>query len=94
MNPTGLFNNEVEDNFSMNDRHRYSDDENAVMRKACKLLNVGVTRLEGEIVREPFFEHVVGAAVEKIAFRYLSGLMHRCTDQSGGKMITDEVRQG
>lgn len=64
------------------------------MRKACKLLNLGVTRLEGEVVKEPFFEHVVGAAAEKIAFRYLSGLMHRCTDQSGGKMITDEVREG
>lgn len=62
------------------------------MRKACKLLNVGVTRLESEIVKEPFFEHVISAAAEKIAFRYLAGLIHRCTDGSGGKMITEEVR--
>lgn len=92
------FTNEVEETVTAllfrGGRHRYSDDENAVMRKACKLLNVGVTRLESEIVKEPFFEHVVGAATEKIAFRYLSGFMHRCTDQSGGKMITDEVREG
>lgn len=70
---------------------RYADDENAVMRKACKLLNVGVTRLESEIVQEPFFDHVIGAAAEKIAFRYLAGLIHRCTEGSGGKMISEEV---
>eukprot|EP00752_Nemacystus_decipiens_P011328 g10066.t1 len=68
----------------------YADDENVVMRKACKLLNVGVTRLEKEIVKEPFFDHVIGAAAEKIAFRYLAGLMHRCTDGSSGKMISGE----
>lgn len=62
------------------------------MRKACKLLNLGVTRLEKDIVKEPFFDHVVGAAAEKIAFRYLTGLIHRCTDGSGGKMISEEVR--
>lgn len=73
---------------------RYADDENAVMRKACKLLNVGVTRLESEVVKEPFFDHVIGAAAEKIAFRYLTGLIHRCTDGSGGKMISEEVRLG
>lgn len=61
------------------------------MRKACKLLNVGVTRLESEIVKEPFFDHVIGAAAEKIAFRYLAGLIHRCTEGFGGKMISEEV---
>ena len=71
---------------------RYADDECAVMRTACKLMVVGITRVERETVREPFFEHFVGAAVEKMAFRYLLGLVHRCTDdQSGGKMITAEV---
>lgn len=61
------------------------------MRKACKLLNAGIVRLESQTVKEPFFDHVIGAATEKIAFRYLVGLIHRCTDHSGGKMITDEV---
>lgn len=61
------------------------------MRKACKLLNVGVDRLENEVVKEPFFDHVISAATEKIAFRYLTGLIQRCTDQSGGKMMTEEV---
>lgn len=70
---------------------RYADDENAVMRKACKLLVMGVDSLEREIVRDPFFEHVIGAAVEKMAFRYLAGLVRRSTDQSGGKMITEEA---
>lgn len=65
------------------------------MRKACKLLNVGIARLESQTVKEPFFDHVIGAATEKIAFRYLAGLVHRCKDhQSGGKMITEEVRSG
>ncbi|CAM9190588.1 unnamed protein product [Ectocarpus sp. 13 AM-2016] len=69
----------------------YADDENAVMRKACKLLNVGIARLESQTVKEPFFDHVIGAATEKIAFRYLAGLVHRCKDhQSGGKMMTEE----
>lgn len=72
--------------------HRYADDENAVMRKACKLLNVGIAQLESQTVKEPFFDHVIGAATEKIAFRYLAGLIRRCTDQAGGKMMTDEVR--
>lgn len=61
------------------------------MRKACKLLHVGVDRLESEVVKKPFFDHVISAATEKIAFRYLAGLVHRCTDQSGGKMMTEEV---
>lgn len=61
------------------------------MRKACKLLVMGIDRLERETVQQPFFKHVIGAAVEKVSFRYLVGLVHRCTDQSGGKMITDEV---
>ena len=53
---------------------------------------VGIDRVERETVREPFFEHFIGAAVEKVSFRYLLGLVHRCTDdQSGGKMITEEV---
>lgn len=53
---------------------------------------VGIDRVEREVVREPFFQHFVGAAVEKMSFRYLLGLVHRCTDdQSGGKMITSEV---
>ncbi|CAM9454665.1 unnamed protein product [Pylaiella littoralis] len=68
----------------------YADDENAVMRKACKLLNVGIAQLESQTVKEPFFDHVIGAATEKIAFRYLAGLIRRCTDQAGGKMMTDE----
>ncbi|CAM9206033.1 unnamed protein product, partial [Scytosiphon promiscuus] len=68
----------------------YADDDNALMRKACKLLNMGVDRLENEVVKEPFFHHVISAATEKIAFRYLAGLIHRCTDQSGGKMMTEE----
>lgn len=72
--------------------YRYADDENVVMRKACKLLNVGIAELETQTVKEPFFDHVIGAAAEKIAFRYLVGLIRRCTDHSGGKMITDEVR--
>lgn len=71
---------------------RYSDDDCAVMRKACKLMVVGIDRVEREVVKEPFFQHIVGAAVEKVSFRYLLGLIHRCTDeQSGGKMITSEA---
>lgn len=61
------------------------------MRKACKLMVVGIDCLERETAKEPFFEHVIGAAVEKLSFRYLAGLMYRCTDQSGGKMVTEEV---
>lgn len=70
---------------------RYADDENAVMRKACKLMVMGIDKMEKETMKQPFFTHFIGAAVEKVSFRYLVGLVHRCTDQSGGKMITDEV---
>lgn len=61
------------------------------MRKACKLLVIGVDALKRDVVTAPFFDHVVGAAVEKVSFRYLAGLVLRCTDQSGGKMISEEV---
>lgn len=61
------------------------------MRKACKMLVVGVDTLKRDVVAAPFFDHVVGAAVEKVSFRYLSGLVARCTTQSGSKMISEEV---
>lgn len=61
------------------------------MRKACKLMVVGIDKMEKETMKQPFFAHFIGAAVEKMSFRYLVGLIHRCTDQSGGKMITEEV---
>lgn len=61
------------------------------MRKACKLMVMGIDQLDREAVKEPFFEHVVGAAVEKMSFRYLVGLMRRCTGQSGTKPVTQEV---
>lgn len=72
----------------------YSDNDNAVMRTACKQLNRKMEELEGIIHAEPFFQHVVEAGVEKIAFRYLVGFIHRVTDQSGGKFITaDELEK-
>lgn len=61
------------------------------MRKACKMLVVGVDTLKRDVVAAPFFDHVVGAAVEKVSFRYLTGLVARCTTQSGSKMISEEV---
>ncbi|CAM9431718.1 unnamed protein product, partial [Discosporangium mesarthrocarpum] len=71
----------------------YSDDENVVMRKACKLLCRIMDDVEKIVPTEPFLKHIVGAGVEKIAFRYLVGLVHRATDQSGGKMLTPEARK-
>jgi hypothetical protein len=68
----------------------YSDDDNAVMRKACKLLCRKMDELAGMVHADPFFQHVVEAGVEKIAFRYLLGFIHRATDQSGGKMISKD----
>ncbi|CAM9536665.1 unnamed protein product [Chrysoparadoxa australica] len=68
----------------------YSDEDNAVMRKACKLLCCKMDELEGMIHATPFFQYVVEAGVEKIAFRYLYGFVRRATDQSGGKMVGQE----
>ncbi len=44
--------------------------------------------VEGMVHGDPFFQHCVEAGVEKIAFRYLLNFIHRCTDQSGGKMLS------
>jgi hypothetical protein len=60
------------------------------MRRACKLLCRKMDELEGMIHAEPFFQVVVEAGVEKIAFRYVLGFIHRATDQSGGKMVSAE----
>ncbi len=72
----------------------YSDDDSSVMRKACKILCRKMDELEEMVHGDPFFQHCVEAGVEKIAFRYLLNFIHRCTDQSGGKMITkDELEK-
>ncbi len=68
----------------------YSEEDSSVMRKACKILCRKTDELEGMVHGDPFFQHCIEAGVEKIAFRYLLNFIHRCTDQSGGKMITKD----